>query len=368
MIKRLMPALMLPLLAAGDNVPFSWDTVPVYAHLANMSGDFTPGQYDFLAEHFDFITIEKGHAKRQYGSTEKGFAAAVKEIKTRNPKAKVLFYWNAAIKIGGYDAVADFPPGGELISKDGERLTIFHSSFNDLSQQAVRDWWTDTAYRAVYELGADGVFIDAVGKFSSNSRRRVLTPEKIEALNDGLAAMAEETRKKAGPSKLLIQNGVSTDPENIGARMLKVTDGAMKEHFVSAKPGNKDVLAADIEMLHRTAASGKILAVKAWPGFDWRDKEIMEKPREERAEMARAAITFPLACYLLVAERYSYFCYTWGYQGDDTGTFEWYPEFDNPLGPPKGDYQRSGWTYRREFAHASVFVDLESWTARIDWK
>lgn len=78
-------------------------------------------------------------------------------------------------------------------------------------------------------------------------------------------------------------------------------------------------------------------------------------------------ITFPLACFLVGAERHCYFCYTWGWLGK-YGTFDWYPEFDKPLGPPKGEAVRNGWTYQREFEHASVFVDLEQKTARINWK
>ncbi|MFC7337909.1 putative glycoside hydrolase [Haloferula chungangensis] len=362
-------ALILPLANAAEHpVPFSWDTVPVYAHLANMSEDFTPEQHDFLAENFDLIAIEKGHAKRKHGSTEKGFAIAVKEIKKRNPQAKVLFYWNSTIHIGGYQANERFPEGGGLLSKDGEPLTIFNSDFSDLSQKAVRDWWSDTAEIAVRDLGADGIFIDAAGKFSNNSRRKVLSDEKIKALNDGLVSMVVDTRKKVGPSKLLIQNGVSLDPENIGARLLKVTDGAMKEHFVSAGHFEKEALAENMATLNRVAKSGKVTVIKAWPGFDWRDKEVMKTPREERIRMAREAITFPLACFLIVAEPYSYFCYTWSYQGNDTGTFVEYPEFKKPLGPPKGHALRDGWKYTREFAHASVFVDLESGDAKIDWK
>lgn len=371
-MNKFFPLLLaLPLTAVCApkyDVPFSWDTVPLYAHLADMSDGFSEDQHDFLAEHFDLICIEKGHAKRKYGSTEQGFAVAVEEIKKRNPKAKVLFYWNSCINIGGYKANENFPKGGQLVDLQGEPMTIFSSPFSDLSQKAVQKWWADTAEFAVKECGADGVFIDAIGKYSTGGRITTCGQEKCDALNDGMMAMVEDTRRRIGPSKILIQNGINLDPENIGARMLKVSDGAMKEHFVSATPGNKERMAEDIEMLQTVAKSGKILAVKAWPGFDWRDKEIMSKPKEERMQMAREAITFPLACYLLIAEPYSYFCYTWGYQGDDTGTFVWYPEFDKPLGPPKGDFQRKDWQYRREFAHASIFVDLETWEAKIDWK
>jgi hypothetical protein len=62
-----------------------------------------------------------------------------------------------------------------------------------------------------------------------------------------------------------------------------------------------------------------------------------------------------------------YFQYTWGWK-PEYGTFDWYPEFDKPLGPPKGDAKREGWAYTREFEHASVFVDLEKKSARIVWR
>jgi len=46
----------------------------VYAHVGKTSGDFTPEQLDFLAKHFDFITVEKDQASHQHGSTEAGIA------------------------------------------------------------------------------------------------------------------------------------------------------------------------------------------------------------------------------------------------------------------------------------------------------
>ena len=78
-------------------------------------------------------------------------------------------------------------------------------------------------------------------------------------------------------------------------------------------------------------------------------------------------ITFPLACFLVAAERNSYFCYKWGWLGEH-GSYDWYPELDKPVGPPKVEAERDGWTYRREFEHAKVVVDLENKEAQIDWK
>ena len=59
--------------------------------------------------------------------------------------------------------------------------------------------------------------------------------------------------------------------------------------------------------------------------------------------------------------------HTWGYR-EMHGTFDWYPEFDKPLGPPLSEARRTDWLYQREFTHASVSVNLETKTAQIDWK
>ena len=84
-------------------------------------------------------------------------------------------------------------------------------------------------------------------------------------------------------------------------------------------------------------------------------------------KIAARNITFPLAGFLIAAGPNCYFQYTWGWSSDN-GTFDWYPEFDKPLGAPKGDATRDGFKYTREFEHVSVFVDLETKTGRIDWK
>ena len=43
-------------------------------------------------------------------------------------------------------------------------------------------------------------------------------------------------------------------------------------------------------------------------------------------------------------------------------------DYDCPLGPPEGPAVRSGYTYARKFAHASVQLDIENETANIVWK
>lgn len=356
-----------PTLHANDALPpFGWDRVPVYAHVGKTSDDFTPEQLDFLATHFDFITIEKHQASHKHGSTEEGFVVAAREIKKRNPKAKVLFYWNASLdtssKRGVYKAMKTFPADGFLKSSAGDPVLRRKTVPNyDLTRQDVRDWWSDAAAKAVREYGADGIFADAMGQ----SPEKGLDDNKLAELVAARVALLEETRRKFGPDKLIIYNGLLKDDPK---KLLQFADGAMIESFGHPKYGDsKEQLAASFEATHAAAKDGKIVVLKAWPGFSFRETEMMQKPREELSRLSQERITFPLACFLVAAQPNCYLHYTWGYR-EMHGTFDWYPEFDKPLGPPQGDATRTGWTYQREFAHASVVVDLENQTARIDWK
>ena len=92
-----------------------------------------------------------------------------------------------------------------------------------------------------------------------------------------------------------------------------------------------------------------------------------EAAQKDLVKMSQEYITFPLASFLVGAGPNCYFQYTWGWR-PEYGTFDWYPEFDKPLGPPKGDARRDGRVCTREFEHASVYVDLQKKSAKIDWK
>ncbi len=53
---------------------------------------------------------------------------------------------------------------------------------------------------------------------------------------------------------------------------------------------------------------------------------------------------------------------------DSTVWLTRFPEYDKPLGPPKGPAVKDGTTYTREYESASVFLDIEKQTAKITWK
>ena len=97
---------------ANEGLPsFSWDRVPLYAHLGIGDG-LEPKQYHFLADHFGVITFTGGRVTRG-SSVEPNIAAAARAIKARNPKAKVLFYWASDIpKHQWVLSNANFPKNG----------------------------------------------------------------------------------------------------------------------------------------------------------------------------------------------------------------------------------------------------------------
>ena len=83
---------------------------------------------------------------------------------------------------------------------------------------------------------------------------------------------------------------------------------------------------------------------------------------DELERIARNDIVFPLACFLIGAGEYAYFCYSWGYRDTDGGGR--YDEFDKPLGKPLSEAKNAGWIYTRKYEYADVWVDIENRVAK----
>ncbi len=345
----------------------SWAHVPVYAHLGKSEGDFTSAELDFLAEHFNFICIEKGQAVKTRGCTEEGIYEAARQIKRRNPNARVLFYWNVFINYQLYRALDRFKPEWTLKDRKGTEVrNHFRLSRPDLSLAEVREWWSDVAAEAMKAAPLDGVFADALPQVLTRALPRQVGEEKAQAIISGAQEMLSLTRQKIGPDKIVLANGLRATE---GREILDwdgIT-GVMIEHFGHFSSGSKEDMKADLESLALAEAKGKFVVLKGWPGFSWLDTEMMKRPYNELLKPARESIVFPLACFLVAARPQSRFCYSWGYR-DVHGMLDAYPEFATPLGLPKSNAMWYGFTATREFAHASVWVDLAAKQARIDWK
>ena len=82
----------------------------------------------------------------------------------------------------------------------------------------------------------------------------------------------------------------------------------------------------------------------------------------------KSRFNYQLAMFLICAEEHSYFDLKDGYDAKTSKTWMTHrADYDRPLGAPKGPAVRNGYTYAREFAHASVRLDIENQTGVVVW-
>ena len=361
------PTLSDPLDRVVRLTGFSWDRVPLNLHFGKRSGDLTDAEVTFVAQHSSLIALEKSHGVVPHGSTEAGIADSARRIVAQRPGAKVLFYLNAFINWPGYAAFATYRPEWTLRDSAGE--IVRHPSGTprpDPSQPAFREWWSDVVASAHRDAPLGGVFIDALPQALAPGLARQVGAAKAREVVAGLREMIALTRRKLGPERIIVVNGLRTTDFRELLEWEGI-DGLMIEHFGSFKTDRAEDIRTDLESVALAAAKGKFIVLKGWPGFNWLDAEQMRRPRAELLALARERITFPLACFLIAAQPGAHFCYSWGYT-DIHGMLEPYPELERPLGPPRGNAVWEGLIATREFAHASVRVDLATKQARIDWR
>ena len=353
---------------------FSWETTPRYFMFGDKSRVLRPEQVRFIAERTDFLCIEKSHGMGQLGAAELGAkheAAAFKKIK---PDMKVLFYFNAAYAWPYTSYNKDFtrerieanpelkkfliidPQTGEL----AHRANVF---FFDVLNREFRQWWVETVAKGVRESGCDGAFIDQMHGF--NWLRKDKREEIERAMGDMMAAL----KSKLGPGKILLANNACNDDAK---HVYPVSDAIMFENYSAIRSTKENLLKEWGDML-RNAKEGKVSVFRL--GVEGAGRGYLRSiTRQERDEtmpkLSQEKLEFALACYLIGAQPYSYFMYSWGWTLSD-GSLVDYPELLKPLGAPKGAYQRTtsdGWEFTREFEHAGVWVNTESRQAKITWR
>ena len=365
--KSLAPESSRPAATTSAFPGFNWDRVPLYVHFGQRTGDLSDAQIAFVASHCRFVTLEKGHGVGVHGSTENGIADTARRLKQCNPEVNVLFYFNGFINWPGYDAFKTYRPEWTLRAPDGQVVT--HPSGTprpDPSNAEFRAWWSEVVAGAHRAAPLDGVFVNALPQALSPGLARQVGDAKAKAIVNGLRDMIALTRRKLGPERIIVANGLRTtsfreilDWEGIDFVMIEHFGG-----FATAAPAD---IKADLDSIALAASKGKDVIIKGWPGFNWLEEEPMKRPYDELLDLARKRITFPLACFLIGAQPGSCFCYSWGYT-DRMGSLVAYPELERPLGPPKADAAWKGLTATREFTHASVWVDLATKQARINWR
>ncbi len=359
---------------------FSWDRLPLYIHVRKATA-FDQEELKYLAS-FPLITFEKTTGSHTYGSSDAGTIEAAKAVKQINPKARVLFYRNVMVHYGGYSFDKELA-GIEapfLRDKRGRgKLVRGTVEGYDLSSPEVVDWWVKGAAAVCAHDAIDGLFLDGNIKVLVPFLEKQLPPGKKTAVKVGYHDMMKRTRAALKPEKLMVANLIRARMPDSGLQHMVYFDGSYLEAFMHAVGGvsRADYTVKAIEATQEAARQGKIIAMTLGLGQSAAALHGIDDTREKLESLAglQKRVDFYIALFLICAEKYSYLNMHDGYCVDTRNgrcqSKTWLkrlPEYDKPLGPPKGPAVRQGYAFTREFAHASVRLDVAAETGRIDWK
>ena len=359
---------------------FSWDKMPLYMHLRKNTA-FTKDEIQYLAK-FSLITFEKTTGSRSFGSTEKGTIEAAKAVKAINAKLKILYYKNVVINWGTYEEDELFlseHPDAYLTDEAGEKALMPNgkTSFFDISQDYVRDYWLNHVDKVTDNPFIDGLFLDANIKalVPSFFISRV-GKEKQQNLMVGYHMMMEELKTRFGKDNLLIANIIRVRPEFIdeGRAYLKYFNGSYIEAFEHEGFGMtyEEYLAKGIEAVQKSAREGHIIAMSLGIGDALKNaEEGIDDARKSLSEDRdfTKRLDYLLGIFLVCAEKYSYVYPHDGYNVKTSAVWlKMFPQYKKKLGKPKGYAVRDGYIYTRSFEHLDVWLDIKNKKAKLNWK
>ena len=355
---------------------FSWDRIPLYMHIRKEKA-YTDKEIDYLAR-FPLITFEKANGHKQFGSVEEGTLMAARAVKKVNPNAKILYYRNVIVHYGSYDANERLAqiPGALLKDERGNtKLVRGRVEAYDLSDPDLRDWWVETCRSMTSDPAIDGIFLDGnIKALEPGYLAREIGREKKRQTMDGYHVMMKQTREAIGPDKLMIANVLRARFQDAGLEYMHYFDGSYLEGFFHnvGTASYEEYVAKGIDAMQKAARQGKVIAFTTGLALPENTSTIgidEAHAKVKSDEQARAALAYPLAIFLIVAEKYSYFRVHEGYSANEGDRWmRWFPEYDKPLGPPSGPAVRQGLLYTRTFQHADVYLDIGQRQGKITWK
>jgi hypothetical protein len=324
---------------------FSWDTVPVFNHLANSSGPFDDETVRFLAK-FPIVTIEKtqGALISQCCAEDKIIAAA-KQIKAVNSSTYTVFYLNSVIDWPEYRLHQVFMehPDWWLRNASGQPVHVAPPGDKtvmevfDFSQEVVRQLWMNVCFNAGKSGVIDGFFADRAGE--DNFAHNTLTPEKEAAYSKGHLQVLQDLQTAIADNILIANNAV-----------LNGVFGTMLESFAANEES--------IQSLMEAVDKGRLVEVHAGYHQDGTDNFCKD-------------VNNSLAAFLIGAGPYSYYGCSrgWGFSDHQPSDWlVWHPQYDKPLGEPLGEAVKNGSVYIRHFAKGTtVRFDTSDNRGTIDW-
>jgi hypothetical protein len=336
-IKKIFLILVLGIFYQESNAqvvgPGDWSSVRLYGHAYNTSG-FSTDEYDWIANHNYFFTIEKRHANLIYGNPSSEYASGVAatQIKTNNSTCRPLFYWNSSVIYNTiYQTIEDVLAIHPTWARSDEKW--------DYTATGFPEWWVSVAQNQVNNSAEEGVFVDAV--------------PNVEAVQGATALAKLHTMLDQLPG-FVIYNGFYTTGAGgllAGLSTLEHADGVYVESFMQ---GNCNTPARGKQLLDcmLLIPPDKYFVTNCSANTDWNSTDHQ----------------FSLACYLIVANDYSFYRYSSTGYGPGN-LMLWDEDFGKYIGQPTGTGKATvnGYVYTRTFANASVTVDLLNKTSSIIW-
>jgi len=336
----------------------------------------TDREVEEVASTSEFICIEKQHGIRELGAADLGAREEIRQFKAVNPRMKCLVYFNSAYayplvsyskmfhwkeiqkaeQASCKDLLVTDPQTGELAYREGDHVHLF-----DVLNPDLRTWWTETVGAFIRAADGDGLFVDQMHGFAW------LRPQQAAEVAEAQALMMQMAKEAIGTEKIFLLNNAAHIPE-----LFEIGNAFMFEHY-SPDLLTKEQIVNDWALMKKIAQAKKISVWRIGVSHDDAILDLRGQGREVTSDVleavSRERIAYYLAAFLVGAQQYSYFQYGWGWELS-TGPLCGHPELKKPLGAPLGDCTRvgpDGWTFRREFQHARVTVDLEKREGAVDW-
>ncbi len=362
-----------------ENYPeFNWDHVPLYQHMRKSTA-FTEEELKYLAS-FPIVTLEKITGSKTYGSSEKGSLAAARAIKEVNPDTKVLYYRNVMCNYSTYEVNAglDTIPGAFLVDSSNGNTKLHRNvrEVYDLSNPKLRLWWVDHCVEMAGYPEIDGIFLDGnIKALEPVFLGKEIGLEKKQEVAEGYDLMMKDMRTRMGSEELMLANLIRARLNNSGLDYMQYMDGSYLEAFEAAANGipRQEYIAKGIDAVQKAAREGKIICMSMGLGLSAHGENKIDDSRQKVkwGPETLERLDYSLAIFLICAEKYSYFLAHDGYAVDGNSSAVWlkrFPQYDRPLGPPKGPAVKEGYVYTREYEHASVYLDIDNEVAKINWQ
>ena len=416
----LLLALLLTTSSADAAMAFQhgWSTVAdVMAMHGKYPAQLLPSQADieFAASNYAMVTTGTGcrpgvvNASRGH-TIEDSVLSVLSRIKAANPHTKTGMYWRSdfALELADCSGFSDEwnAHAHEWSLKDDSGKIITSKAYIDYLNPNASAFFAKVLVNVTKakmpnsEPIVDYIYIDGDPGESSAQRFKpgindpVRSAKLVEAVYATFGSIQEQL-DEAGDGQKIICNGMDT--EWTASKQISVAraPAMMFDHFSILQFLDRTTGAFNAPLMDQAFdliqnKTNVTVQVKGWPGPIVKQRDTYpssmqspSKPSDFR-RIALERFNSELALFLLAADANDFWVYSWFWGWDDylpghpdsTVPDTFFPQARCPLGPPKGPMKRlkrlrgggNTYQYTRQFASASVFVDLENRTAsRVDF-